>query len=72
MAAAVFFAAAFLAVVFLAVVFLAVDFLAAFFATFLTGPRERRSASSSAARSTLSSSIESPLRNEALVSPSVT
>ena len=47
----VFFAAVFFAAVFLAVVFLAAVFFADFLAVFLTGPRARLSASSSAARS---------------------
>ena len=46
---------------------------AAFFAgAFFAGPRSRRSASSSAARSMVISSTASPLRRLALVSPSVT
>ncbi len=66
-------AAAFVAVVFLAVVFLAVVFVAAaflavvFFAAaflvvffFVAGPRARRSASSSAARSMVMVSTSSP------------
>ena len=55
--------------------FLAPAFLAAFLAVFfarLTGPRARRSASSSAARSSVNDSTSSPLRRLALVSPSVT
>ena len=66
-------AAAFLAAFFL-VAFFFVAFLADFFfvAFFLAGPLARRSARSSAARSTVSSSTVSPLRNEALYSPSVT
>src|SRR4051794_20263974 len=64
--------AAFLAVVF--AVFLAV-FLAVFFAGRLpgvAGPLARRSARSSAARSMVISSTESPLRKLAFDSPSVT
>ena len=50
---------------------------AAFFAgalrtAFVAGPRVRRSASSSTARSWSISSTESPRRSDALVSPSVT
>src|SRR6476660_368948 len=74
-----FFAAVFLAVVFFAAVFFAavaflagVFFAAAFFAVFFTGPRARRSASSSEARSSVIDSTSSPLRRLALVSPSVT
>src|SRR5690606_25280725 len=80
------FAGAFLAVVFFAVDFAAVDFAAAlagvffaaaflagaFFAAFFTGPRARRSASNSEARSSVIDSTSSPLRRLALVSPSVT
>ena len=51
--------------------FFAGAFLAAFF-VLLTGPRARRSASSSAARSSVIDSTSSPLRRLALVSPSVT
>ena len=65
-----FLAAVFFAGVFLAVVFFAVVFLAAFF--LVAGPRARRSASSSAARSMVIVSTSSPLRRLALVSPSVT
>ena len=68
--APVFLAAAFLAGAFLAAVFFAVVFLAAFF--LVAGPRARRSASSSAARSMVIDSTSSPLRRLALVSPSVT
>ena len=55
-----------------------VDFLVAFFlplarfAAFLAGPFRRLSANSSAARSTVNSSTVSPLRRDALYSPSVT
>src|SRR6185312_5268387 len=62
-------AAAFLAVVFFAAAFLVV-FLAAFF--LVAGPRARRSASSSPARSRVIVSTSSPLRRLAFVSPSVT
>lgn len=55
-------------VVFLAVVFFAVVRDAVFFA----GALARRSARSSAARSTVIDSTSSPLRREALLSPSVT
>ena len=41
-------------------------------AAFLAGPRARRSASSSEARSSVIDSMSSPLRSDALVSPSVT
>ena len=72
-----FFAVAFFAAAFLAVVFFAVDFLAVRFAVvrrvvFLAGPRARFSASSSTARSRVTDSTASPLRNVAFVSPSVT
>src|SRR3954463_13201496 len=50
--------------------FFAAVLVARFF--FLAGPLARRSASSSAARSTVRVSTESPVRSEALVSPSVT
>ena len=68
----VFFAAVFFAAVFLAAAFFAAAFLAAFFAAFLAGPRSRRSASSSAARSRVIASTVSSLRRVALYSPSVT
>ncbi len=67
-AAAAFLAGAFLVV--LAAFFVA--FLADFFVAFLAGPRSRRSASSSTARSSVMVSTSSDLRSEALVSPSVT
>src|SRR5665213_1596513 len=74
--AAAVFAPAFLAAAFLAGAFLAVVFFlaGAFFlvAFFLAGPAARRSASSSAARSTVNDSTSSPRRREALVVPSVT
>src|SRR4051812_5704991 len=60
---AVFLAAAFFAAGFLAAVFLAVVFF------FVAGPRARRSASSSAARSMVIDSTSSPLRRLAFVSP---
>ena len=56
---------------FAAPVFFALAFLAAFFVR-LTGPRARRSASNSAARSSVIDTTSSPLRRLALVSPSVT
>ena len=56
---------------FLAAFFFAGDFLAAFLVR-LTGPRARRSASNSAARSSVSDITSSPLRRLAFVSPSVT
>ncbi len=73
-----FFAAVFLAAAFLvpaAFFFAAVFFLAgAFFlaAFFLDGPASRRICSSYDARSSVIVSTSSPLRSEALVSPSVT
>src|SRR5690606_7322776 len=61
----------------LPVVFLAAGFFAAvavvlLAAVFFAGALARRSASSSAARSSVIDSTSSPLRSEALVSPSVT
>ncbi|SEB32599.1 hypothetical protein SAMN04490220_0015 [Rhodococcus jostii] len=71
---AAFFEAAFLAGAFLAAVFFAAFLAGAFFAAafFFTGPRARRSASSSEARASVMDSTSSPLRRLALVSPSVT
>src|SRR6266508_5797297 len=66
----------FLVVAFLGAAFFVVAFLAgAFLAARLrgvVGPLARRSANSSAARSMVTSSTESPRRSDALVSPSVT
>src|SRR5436190_65301 len=69
--AAVFFADAFLADVFFAT-FLVVVFLAAARFRGVAGPLARRSTRSSAARSMVISSTESPFRRLALDSPSVT
>src|SRR3954470_8265261 len=57
---------------FLAGDFFAGAFFAPFLAAFLAGPRSRRSASSSAARSSVIASTVSSLRRVALYSPSVT
>ncbi len=62
---------------FLAVLFVVVFLAAVFFAVvrdavFFAGALARRSARSSAARSTVIDSTSSPLRREALLSPSVT
>jgi hypothetical protein len=59
-------------VVLFAVDFFAVVFLAPRLAVFFAGPLARRSASSSAARSSVIASTVSSLRRVALYSPSVT
>ena len=77
--AVVVFAAAVFAVVVFVAAFVVAFFAAGFFAAavlrprpLVAGPRSRRSCSSSRARSIDRSSTASPLRSDALVSPSVT
>ncbi len=65
-----FFVAAFF--FFVAFFFVAFFFVAPAFFFFLTGPRSRRICSSSDARSSVIVSTSSPLRSDALTSPSVT